>query len=155
MSLRPSAQRKMASLGVTVQVEPIAIYNQDNQEGVVKQSQTGAVTQIGRICSPRSPQLHHGKSRGQRRKACCLHGLYECEAAGEHFVHYSWGFSYSSDVPQSNVLLVCAVAMNIYTRCALFKHASEHFASSKWQVYSEGLILRTWPQISIIFFISL
>lgn len=119
------------------QVESIAIYN---QEGVVKaesnRSCSSGWTHLFATIATTAPH-HHGKSRGQRQKSCCLHGLSECEAAGEHVVHYSWGLSYSLDVPQSNLVpLVWTVAMNIYNRCSVFKHASEYNASSKCQVNS-------------------
>lgn len=89
----------------STQVEHIAIYNQNNKEGVAKQSHTGAVPQGGRIFTTIATTAlhHHGKSRGQRR-SCCLHGLSECEALEVHVVHYSRGFSYSLDVTLSNLV---------------------------------------------------
>lgn len=119
------------------QVESIAIYN---QEGVVKQSQTGAVPQVGRISSPQSPQLHRiitakAEDNGKSPAACMVY--LNVKQRGKHVVHYSWGFSYSLDIPQSNLVpLVWTVAMNIYNRCSVFKHASEYIASSKCQVNS-------------------
>lgn len=69
-------------------------------------------------------------------------------SSGGKAVHYSWGFSYSLDVPESNlVLLVWAVAMNIYECCSIFKHVSEYIASSKCQVNSIGVVLKTHGEL--------
>lgn len=69
-------------------------------------------------------------------------------SSGGKAVHYSWGLSYSLDVPESNlVLLVWAVAMNIYECCSIFKHVSEYIASSKCQVNSIGVVLKTQGEL--------
>lgn len=70
-------------------------------------------------------------------------------SSGGKAVHYSWGFSYSLDVPERNlVLLVWAAAMNIYKSCSIFKHASEYIASSKCQVNSTGVVFESQGGLS-------
>lgn len=92
----------------------------------------------------------HYRGNKEDDNARCLHSLQLKLKQWGKAINYSWGFSYSLDVPEHTlVLLVWAIVMNIYKRCLIFKHDSEYIASSKCQVNS-GVVLESQGVLSFL-----